>query len=168
MRSFDLKTLSEMDEMTHFFFDFDGVFTDNRVTVTETGLESVTCWRGDGIGIKKLKASGIACAIISSEANPVVTARAAKLGLDCYQGIDDKKEFVTNLISGTSTSLKNIGFLGNDINDEALLKVVGFPMVVADSTRSLFSIAMYITAARGGFGAVREVCELISSRTVKK
>ncbi len=71
-------------------FDFDGVFTDNRVWVSETGVESVVCWRGDGIGLRRLDEVGVPYVIVSTEPNPVVARRAEKLGARCIHGVDDK------------------------------------------------------------------------------
>jgi 3-deoxy-D-manno-octulosonate 8-phosphate phosphatase KdsC-like HAD superfamily phosphatase len=71
-------------------FDFDGVFTDNRVWVSETGEESVACWRGDGIGLRRLDEARVAYVIVSTEPNPVVARRAEKLRARCVHGVDDK------------------------------------------------------------------------------
>ena len=73
-------------------FDFDGVFTDNMVYVFENGSEAVRCLRSDGIGLQKLKRLGIETVIISTEANPVVSARARKLKIRCVQDCQDKRE----------------------------------------------------------------------------
>jgi 3-deoxy-D-manno-octulosonate 8-phosphate phosphatase KdsC-like HAD superfamily phosphatase len=72
-------------------FDFDGVFTDNMVYVFENGTEAVRCFRSDGIGLHKLKKLGIDTVIISTEANPVVSARARKLKIHCIQDCQDKR-----------------------------------------------------------------------------
>ena len=71
-------------------FDFDGVFTDNTVSVDQNGIESVRCWRSDGIGLERLHSIGINTIIISTETNPVVSARAKKLKITCIQGVQDK------------------------------------------------------------------------------
>ncbi|MDX2499590.1 MAG: hypothetical protein QNL14_03675, partial [Deltaproteobacteria bacterium] len=72
-------------------FDFDGVFTDNMVYVFENGTEAVRCTRADGIGLQKLRQIGIDTIILSTEANPVVSARARKLKIDCVQNCQDKR-----------------------------------------------------------------------------
>ncbi|MEY2940072.1 MAG: hypothetical protein RIS58_1059, partial [Actinomycetota bacterium] len=71
-------------------FDFDGVFTDNKVIVSQDGSEFVVCDRGDGMGITLLKEIGIRMMILSKEKNPVVSARGSKLGIEVIQGCDDK------------------------------------------------------------------------------
>ena len=77
-------------------FDFDGVFTNNKVIVSEDGKESVVCDRSDGLGIMMLKAAGIPSFILSKEKNPVVSARAKKLGLEVMQGIDHKLQILSS------------------------------------------------------------------------
>ena len=71
-------------------FDFDGVFTDNLVYVMQNGDEAVACNRSDGMGISMLRAKGVPLVIISTEGNPIVKVRAAKLNLEVIQGVDDK------------------------------------------------------------------------------
>jgi len=141
-------------------FDFDGVFTDNMVYVFEDGSEAVRCFRSDGIGLQKLKKLGIEMVIISTESNPVVSARAAKLKIRCFQNCGDKHKTLESLVQGMGISLTEVSFVGNDINDFACLKSVGLPIVVQDAHPNVIPLAAYRTRNRGGHGAVREVCDL--------
>src|SRR5512137_2006010 len=75
-------------------FDFDGVFTDNRVLVSQDGKESVWCNRSDGIGLSRLKSVGVDCLVISRERNPVVRVRMKKLGVECRAGVGSKKDLL--------------------------------------------------------------------------
>jgi 3-deoxy-D-manno-octulosonate 8-phosphate phosphatase (KDO 8-P phosphatase) len=142
-------------------FDFDGVFTDNTVYVSQDGTESVRCWRSDGLGTTKLKQAGVDVVIVSTETNPVVSARAGKLALRCVQGCGDKLSAVRALAAEFGVRLQDVAFVGNDINDLACLEAVGLPIVVQDAHHDVFAAAAYRTAARGGRGAVREVCDAI-------
>ncbi len=142
-------------------FDFDGVFTDNMVYTFEDGREAVRCFRGDGLGLKKLRQKGVQAIIISSEPNPVVAARAAKLGVRCLQGITDKRSSLETIVREQNLAWNQIAFVGNDINDFDCLRIVGAPMVVQDAHPDVISAAIYQTNARGGFGAVREICDMI-------
>jgi 3-deoxy-D-manno-octulosonate 8-phosphate phosphatase (KDO 8-P phosphatase) len=142
-------------------FDFDGVFTDNTVYVSQDGVESVRCWRSDGLGLAKLKQAGIPTAIVSTETNPVVTARAKKLAIRCIQGCDDKLGAVRALAGEHGLMLADVAFVGNDINDLACLQAVGFPIVVQDAHADVVAAGVYRTTAPGGRGAVREVCDAI-------
>jgi 3-deoxy-D-manno-octulosonate 8-phosphate phosphatase (KDO 8-P phosphatase) len=141
-------------------FDFDGVFTDNMVYVSEDGSEAVRCFRGDGIGLQKLRHLGIESIIISTEANPVVSARARKLNIRCVQNCQDKRAELETIIQEMGISLAEVAFVGNDINDQACLACVGMPIVVQDAHPDVQPLARYQTKRPGGFGAVREVCDL--------
>lgn len=141
-------------------FDFDGVFTDNAVYVFQDGTEAVRCWRGDGLGLRKLERLEIAAIIVSTETNPVVTARANKLKIRCVQGVADKQTVVRQLADEQGCSLAQVAFVGNDINDLACLQAVGVPIVVGDAHPDVIDLGLYRTMARGGYGAVREVCDL--------
>ena len=143
-------------------FDFDGVFTDNMVYVFENGTEAVRCTRGDGIGLQKLRQIGIDTVIISTEANPVVSARARKLKIDCVQNCKDKRGVLEDRIAKMGISLDQVAFVGNDINDLACLTCVGLPIVVKDAHPEVIPVARYQTRNPGGHGAVREVCDLIA------
>ena len=142
-------------------FDFDGVFTDNTVYVAQDGTEMVRCWRGDGLGLARLKRTGIEAAIVSTETNPVVTARSRKLAIRCVQGCDDKLAAVRALAAELGVSLDEVAFVGNDINDLQCLQAVGLPIVVRDAHPDVVDAAVYRTTAVGGRGAVREVSDAI-------
>ena len=141
-------------------FDFDGVFTNNMVYVLENGPEAVRCFRGDGIGLRKLERMGIETIIISTETNPVVSARSRKLGIRCVQGCEDKRAALETIIQEMGLSLTQVAFVGNDINDLPCLTCVGLPIVVQDAHPDVIPHARYQTRARGGHGAVREICDL--------
>ena len=141
-------------------FDFDGVFTDNMVYVFEDGSESVRCFRSDGIGLQKLKNLGIETAIISTEANPVVSARARKLKIRCVQDCRDKRAVLEKIAQDQGIGLTEVAFVGNDINDLECLECVALPMVVQDAHQDVVATALYQTKNPGGHGAVREVCDL--------
>jgi 3-deoxy-D-manno-octulosonate 8-phosphate phosphatase (KDO 8-P phosphatase) len=141
-------------------FDFDGVFTDNMVYVFQDGAEAVRCSRGDGLGLEKLRALGLHLAIISTETNPVVSARARKLRVRCVQGCGDKRTALDELVREMGIPLAEVAFVGNDINDLSCLTSVGLPIVVRDAHQEVIPYGRYRTAALGGRGAVREVCDL--------
>jgi len=142
-------------------FDFDGVFTDNGVWISETGQESVRCSRFDGLGLSALRKLGIGLVVISSEANPVVQERCKKLKIDCVQGCYEKDEELRRLATEFGATLEETAFVGNDINDLPALETVGLPVVVADAYPSAVKPAYLKTTRNGGHGAVREFCELV-------
>lgn len=142
-------------------FDFDGVFTDNTVYVNQNGIESVRCWRSDGLGLSRLRDIGVKTFIISTESNPVVTIRANKLKIDCKQGVENKSLVLLNICSDLGIAPENTMFVGNDINDVPAFSSVGFPVAVADAYSEVTAHILFRTEKKGGFGAVREVCDLI-------
>ena len=142
-------------------FDFDGVFTNNKVIVSEDGFESVVCCRSDGIGLSRINQIGIKSYVISSELNPVVKARCKKLKIPVIQGVENKKKAIEELCKSINISPKECLFLGNDINDICALEIVGCPIGVADAYEEINNYIIHKTKTRGGEGAVREVCDLI-------
>lgn len=142
-------------------FDFDGVFTDNSVLVDQNGIESVRCSRSDGFGLRRLDEVNVQYCILSSEINPVVSARAQKLNISVSQGHNDKLAVLMDIVRDKCINIKNVAYVGNDINDISCLKKVGFPIGVKDAFPEVIKVAKYITTRPGGYGAVREVCDLI-------
>jgi 3-deoxy-D-manno-octulosonate 8-phosphate phosphatase (KDO 8-P phosphatase) len=149
-------------------FDFDGVFTDNMVYVFEDGREAVRCTRSDGIGLSKLKGLGVVPVIISTETNPVVGMRSRKLNIRCMQACSDKRVALDELARDHKLPLSQIAFVGNDLNDIPCLSVVGLPIVVQDAHPDVLPYARYRTNLPGGYGAVREVCDLFQKALGEK
>ncbi len=140
-------------------FDFDGVFTDNTVLVDETGRESVRCWRGDGLGLERLRRLELPVLVLSTEVNPVVAARCRKLRLPCVQGQADKLAALRAEAAGRGIGLEAVAYVGNDSNDAGCLQAVGLPMIVADAHPCVHALAKLVTTQPGGRGAVREICD---------
>ena len=146
-------------------FDFDGVFTDNRVYVSETGQEFVACDRGDGMGITMLKGAGVRMMILSKEKNPVVSARGTKLGVEVIQGCDDKLPALKSWIAQHGIDVKHCVYIGNDINDKECLMHVGLPVIPHDAHDSVRKIGAWRLKASGGRGAIRELADgILESR----
>lgn len=143
--------------------DFDGVMTDNRVLVDETGKESVYVSRADGQGINILRSLGIALVIISTEKNNVVKKRAEKLNVECIHGVMDKADCLKIYCAEKNIPLKNVAYIGNDINDYDAMRLAGIKITPCDAYDEVKSIADYVTKAKGGCGVVREVAGLIKN-----
>jgi YrbI family 3-deoxy-D-manno-octulosonate 8-phosphate phosphatase len=142
-------------------FDFDGVFTDNRVWVSSTGEESVACWRGDGIGLRRLDKVGVQYLIVSNEPNPVVALRAQKLRAPCFHGVDDKLAVLRNEAGRAEVGLDRVAYVGNDVNDSSCLEAVGFPIVPSNAWPEVVPLARWVLERIGGHGCVRELCDAI-------
>ena len=141
--------------------DFDGVMTDDRVYINEFGQEMVACSRSDGMGIGLLKKAGIKIAVISSEENPVVARRCEKLGIEVYHGVSEKAKVLTDLLERNSINPDETVFMGNDINDIDCFSLVHCAAVPADANDKTKSFADIILSHKGGYGAVRELSEMI-------
>jgi 3-deoxy-D-manno-octulosonate 8-phosphate phosphatase (KDO 8-P phosphatase) len=140
-------------------FDFDGVFTDNRVWVNEAGDEMLAFTRSDGLGLRRLDDVGVAYLIVSTEPNPLVGARARKLRADCVQGVDDKLAVVRGRTETLGVPLDAVAYVGNDVNDAECLRAVGIPVVPADAWPEVKPLARWVLSRPGGGGCVREFCD---------
>lgn len=141
--------------------DFDGVHTDDTVHVDENGIESVTVSRADGMGVGLLRNAGIPVLILSTEANPVVAARARKLGVDVRQAAADKASELRDWAAAHGIPLARIAYLGNDVNDLGCLDIVGWPIAVPDAHPRVLSAARVVLDRSGGDGAVRDLAERV-------
>ena len=140
-------------------FDFDGVFTDNRVWVNEHGDETLAFSRSDGLGLRRLEEVGVRPLIVSMEDSPIVTARAGKLKVDCVQGVEDKLAVLRERTGELGVALEDTAFVGNDINDAECLRAVGVPVVPADAWPEVMPLARWVLTRAGGTGCVREFCD---------
>jgi YrbI family 3-deoxy-D-manno-octulosonate 8-phosphate phosphatase len=141
--------------------DFDGVHTDDSATIAQDGRESVRVTRADGLGVERLRSVGIPLLIVSKEINPVVAARAAKLGVEVLHGVEDKREVVRDWLTRHAIPADRAAYLGNDINDLGPMGLVGWPVAVADAHPAVRQAARLVLARSGGHGAVRELCDLV-------
>ena len=141
--------------------DFDGVLTDNKVLTFQDGSEAVYANRSDGLAVSKLKEMNIPMVVISTEKNKVEASRSAKLNLECIQGVDNKRKFLTEYCKNNGFDLEKVLFIGNDINDMEVMEFVGYPLCPSDAHRSIKNISKYIFDKKGGEGIIRELLDHI-------
>jgi 3-deoxy-D-manno-octulosonate 8-phosphate phosphatase (KDO 8-P phosphatase) len=153
----DLRPLLERVRLA--VFDFDGVFTDNRVWVNERGEEALAFSRSDGLGLRRLDEVQVRYLILSLESNPIVGARAQKLQARCVQGIADKLPVLREHVAVAGVSLEETAYVGNDVNDAECLGAVGLPVVPADAWPEVRPLARWVLSRPGGNGCVREFCD---------
>lgn len=153
---------TRLSDLEWLLFDFDGVFTDNSVLTDQNGVEAVRCSRFDGIGLSRLTSNGLKTAIVSTERNPVVSARAKKLNIRCYQNIPDKSDWLQDFAQEQNLMLSAFGFVGNDVNDLGAMHLCGVSIAVPDAHPSVIAACDWCCQTAGGYGAVREICDLIS------
>jgi YrbI family 3-deoxy-D-manno-octulosonate 8-phosphate phosphatase len=144
--------------------DFDGVLTDNRVWVDADGRELVAANRSDGWGLARLREMDVEVLVLSTETDPVVAARCKKLGIPVLQGIDEKGEVLRQELGIRELNPAHVVYLGNDVNDIPCFPVVACALVVADAHPMARSEADIVLKTAGGYGAVRELCDLLIAR----
>lgn len=143
--------------------DFDGVITDGRVWVNGDGVETVAASRADSMRIKQMRAAGIEVMILSSEVDNVVSARARKMGIQAIHGmgLDGKGQVLKQILAEKNLDASEVVYLGNDFNDLPCFEVAGWAVAVADAYPEVLRAADYVLKTNGGFGALRELCDLI-------
>lgn len=143
--------------------DFDGVHTDDTAIIDADGGERVRVSREDGMGVSLLRRAGVPMLILSTEVNLVVRARADKLRVPVLHGIDDKETALRAWAHDNDLALSDIAYLGNDINDLPAMRIVGWPIAVANAHPLVRQEARVVLTRRGGDGAVRELVERVLS-----
>lgn len=164
----NLPSLKNIDSI---IFDFDGVFTDNKVYLNQNGDEFVKCSRGDGLGLnllnKFIKKNNLKIDIfvVSTERNMVVQKRCEKLNLKCFNNIKNKKVFLEKYFHDKkldiTSSFRNMIYLGNDINDLEVILSAGFSICPKDAHPLIKDYVSFIIDRNGGDDFVRTFIETI-------
>lgn len=141
--------------------DFDGVHTDDSAAVDQDGREHVVVSRSDGMGFALLRETGLPILILSTETNGVVTRRAAKLKVEVLQSSTDKAASLLDWLRDRGIDPRRTVYVGNDVNDLAAMRLVGYPVAVPGSHPAVLAAARYVLTRQGGRGAVRELTDLI-------
>ena len=147
--------------------DVDGVLTDGRLHISATGEEVKIFHVRDGSGLVALQRAGVAVAIISGRASAAVTRRATELGIaHVCQGIGDKGAALDALCRELALAKHEIACVGDDTPDIPMFERAGISVAVADAHPAAVARADWVTQARGGRGAVREICDLLLAARV--
>ena len=145
-----------------FATDVDGVLTDAGMYYSESGEELKKFNTRDGMGIKLLQRAGLITAIVTQERTKLVAWRGEKLMMpEVHQGVMDKLSLVREMAARHGLSMDEVAYIGDDINDLATLKAVGFSATPADGMPSVAEAVDYVCVKKGGEGAVREIIEMI-------
>lgn len=143
-------------------FDVDGTLTDGRLYLAADGGEMRAFHVADGLGLKLLQAAGIGIALISARRSALVEARARELGIaEVQQGVHDKGEALRALCARLDIPLQAACFMGDDLPDLSALALCGLPVGPANAHPLLHPHLIWRAHARGGEGAVRELCDLL-------
>ena len=142
--------------------DVDGVLTDGRLYYGADGAEHKAFHARDGSAMKMLMAAGVPIAIISGRTSAAVARRSAELGVaHLYPGVADKAQALADLVDRSGVAAEHMAHAGDDLADLPLFERTGLAFSVADAHPVVAARADYVTAAPGGCGAVREICDLI-------
>jgi len=150
-----------IDNIDAIVFDFDGVLTDNFVYLNQEGVESVACSRADGLAFDVLHKLNKPAFILSTENNSVVSMRAKKIKIPVIQGVINKVEAIKELAENKKYDLKNIFYVGNDLNDYLVMQICGYNACPIDSHPKIKEISQNILTSKGGNGVARELLEKV-------
>ncbi len=142
--------------------DVDGVLTDGSIIYNEHGEETKIFNVKDGLGIRLLKEAGIHIGIVTGRVSTALIHRCRNLGIEIvFDNVRDKAAVLTTILKQMEISVQEIAFVGDDLLDLPIMRRIGLPIAVADAHELVRETALWTTAARGGQGAVREVCEAL-------
>ena len=145
-----------------FATDVDGVLTDAGMYYSESGDEWKKFNTRDGMGIKLLQKAGLITAIVTQERTRLVARRAEKLAIpELHQGVMDKLSVIRDMATRHGISLRQIAYIGDDVNDIEALKAVGLSAAPADGLPQVLKVVDYVCRQKGGEGAVRELVEML-------
>jgi len=150
------------------FFDVDGVLTDGKIIYDDSGREIKEFNVRDGLIVSYLKKAGIILGAITGRESATVTKRCAELKVDfCHQGIMDKAVVCKKLMEHYKLKAKEVAYIGDDINDLGIFKLVGLSACPADALSYVKDKADLVTFAKGGKGVFREVADLVLGSQIK-
>jgi 3-deoxy-D-manno-octulosonate 8-phosphate phosphatase (KDO 8-P phosphatase) len=152
----------KMQKIKLFVCDIDGVFSDGRIYLVNNGEELKAFHTKDGYGIKALGASGVDVAVITGRTSTIVQTRMSALNVKhIVQGEENKLPALKTILAALKLAPEQVAYIGDDMPDFDCLNYVGFSIAVNDAHPAILKSCDYITYTRGGFGAVRETCDLI-------
>ncbi|MGA0082738.1 MAG: KdsC family phosphatase [Candidatus Nanopelagicales bacterium] len=155
------KKLNNQKRPKVIFTDFDGCLTDDRVWLNQEGEEFVAANRKDGLAINLLKELGITVVIISTETNKVVSARAAKLGIEALQGLASKVDAIENYLAKNNLTWNDSWYIGNDVNDLGAIRKAKLSICPSDAVKAVKKVSDIKLKTEGGHGILSEVLLLV-------
>lgn len=154
--------LNNLNQIKLLLLDVDGVLTDGAIIYDDNGVQTKLFNPKDGLGIRLLMDAGIKVGIVTGRHSGALVHRCENLGIALvFDGVSDKAAVLPAVCDQTGIAAEQIAFMGDDLPDLPLMKRVGVSVAVADANEIVIAQADLVTEARGGRGAVREVCEKI-------
>ena len=134
--------------------------TDNHLYVGKNGEEFLKFTKTDGLYMKILSKKYYIC-IITNEKSKNAFFRAKKIGVDCFYNIKNKEKKIKEILKKKKLNISQAAFVGNELNDIPILKIVGLPIAVADADTKVKKLSKIVLKTKGGFGVVKEIYKLI-------
>lgn len=157
-----MKLEQRCQEIELLLSDVDGVLTGGQIVFNNQGIESKQFHIRDGLGIKLWQRAGYRFGVITGRSSHIVKIRAAELDVEIVrQTAEDKLPVAQEICSQLGVALKQVCYIGDDLPDLPVISAVGLGVAVADACAEVRDAAQYVTALRGGEGAVRETIEMI-------
>ncbi|QOR39403.1 HAD hydrolase family protein [Billgrantia diversa] len=158
----DPRLVDHLRQVRLLALDVDGVLTDGRLYFQADGVEIKAFHTQDGLGLKLLRRAGLQVAFLTGRESPMVSHRAAALGIDhVFQSCEDKLATLRELCTRKGIELEQVAYCGDDLPDLAAIQRAGIGITVPDTPPYLRALADYVTERRGGHGAVREICDML-------
>ena len=164
LEKYDKGLIKKASLIKGIFFDVDGVLTNGKITYDDHGLEIKSFNVKDGQIISYLKKEGIVVGVISGRESGAVSKRSSELKLDfCHQGILEKDLVFAKLVKHYRLKMKEVAFIGDDINDLKVFQHCGLAVCPADAMDYIKERVDLVTRSKGGMGVLREFSDLILS-----
>ncbi len=158
----DKKLIEKLQKIKVLAMDVDGTMTDGAMYFSPSGEAMKKFSTRDGMGLTLLRRAGLKCLMITSEQSQIALARAEKLKIEfVYLGSRDKSSDIKEFCNNNNYNLQEICYIGDDVNDEYVIKLCGFSACPKDAVDIIKNNVDYICNYDGGNGAIREICELI-------
>ncbi len=149
--------------------DVDGVLTDGGIWYSDRGDELKRFDVRDGQGLVLVRDAGVIPAIVTRRHSAIVERRAQELGIvEVHQDAVDKAAVVQGILARHGVRAADACYVGDDVGDLPAMALVGFPVAVVDAVPAVREAAAYVTRARPGFGAIRELCDLLLAARRKR
>jgi 3-deoxy-D-manno-octulosonate 8-phosphate phosphatase (KDO 8-P phosphatase) len=153
---------SDLKKIKLLLLDVDGVLTRGDIVYDDNGVQSKTFNSKDGVGIRLLMDAGIPVGLVTGRKSAALEHRCNNLGINLlYDGVHDKAALLGEISTRTGFAPSEIAFVGDDLPDLPIMNLVGVAVAVADAVPTVCRMADIVTTAKGGRGAVREICEAI-------
>ena len=155
-------TKQKLKSIKLLLLDVDGALTNGSIIYNDNGVETKVFNVKDGLGIRLLMETGIKIGVVTGRSSKALRHRCKNLGIEhIFDGINDKSGALNIILDRTGVTAEEIAFIGDDLPDLPLMKRVGLSIAVADAHPTVLATSDMVTSAKGGAGAVREVCEAI-------